>query len=109
MSSEAHRAGITPYVVRLAAYYAAMGLGVYVPQGYSWFDKVEVTLEAPWTANPEAPALSMQVLRVSFYEGVIRRRYVEFAQTLAGYGGEPLVRLISESGTLPPPIPPEEE
>jgi hypothetical protein len=95
---EAQLAGITPYVKRLAAYYAAQGLGTYMPKGYAWFDRVEVRLEGEWTGET-------QVLRVEFYERRVRQRYVEFAMSFSGFGGIPVVKLVTSTKTSPPAAP----
>lgn len=94
MSNSAHRVGITPYFLRLAAHYAALGLGEYHPQGYAQFDRVGVRLAMPWQANPN-PTESMQVLVVEFYSGKEVIRYVEFAMIPAGFGGKPIVSLVN--------------
>ena len=104
MASELQKTGITPYVLRLAAYYAAMGVGTYKPKGYSWFDRVEVNLEHPWVAADD-PLESTQVIRVSFYEGSERQRYVELLYRIAGFGGKHLLRLISDESKPPPQVP----
>lgn len=93
-TSEAHRAGITPYVIRLAAYYAAQGVGEYYPKGYPWFDLVKVSLLMPWTESIENPMASTQVLTVEFFQGSERKRYVEFAMVPAGFGGEPIMKQV---------------
>lgn len=93
MSHAAKLAGITPYVLRLAAYYAAMGVGEYKPNGYAWFDKVIVRMLMPWTPGDHITQ-STQVLVVEFMWEGVRRRYVEFAMTPAGFGGEPVMRLL---------------
>jgi hypothetical protein len=101
MASELQKTGITPVVLRISAFYAAMGVGTYAPKGYSWFDRVEVKLEHPWVAADD-PLESTQVIRVSFYTGSERQRYVEFMYRFAGFGGKHLLRLISdESKPLP--------
>ena len=48
MTKEAQLAGISPYVLRLAAHYAALGVGSYLPKGYAQFDRVEVFVKMPW-------------------------------------------------------------
>lgn len=92
--SEAHRAGVTPYVLRLAAYYAALGVGSYTPQGYAQFDRVEVRLAVPWTPVPDLTA-SQQVLTVEFWLGQRRVRWVDFSMVPSGFGGDPIVRPVS--------------
>ncbi len=91
--SEAQRVGITPYVTRLAAYYASLGIGEYVPKGYG-FDRVVVQVKQPWTADPSSVMKSMLVLEVAFFSNGRQQRYVEFALIPAGFGGEPIMKVV---------------
>ena len=93
MASEAQLVGISPYVLRLAAHYACLGVGTYQPAGYS-FDRVEVVLRMPWQPNEEDAMKSTLVLAVEFYAGRHRQRFVEFTVTPAGFGGDPIVKLV---------------
>lgn len=93
MIREAQLAGVTPYVLRLAAYYAAMGIGSYYPKGYSHFDVVTVRQLMPWHPG-EHFTDSMMVLIVEFFRGDHRERYVEFSLMPAGFGGEPIMKLL---------------
>ena len=90
---EAQLAGITPYVLRLAAYYAALGVGEYHPRGYAQFDCVTVRELFPWRPGP-TPTESALVLIVEFFHQNHRLRYVEFALTPAGFGGDPVMQLL---------------
>ena len=75
---------------RLAAYYAALGIGEFYPEGYGNFNKVVVRELMPWNAD----ALTT-ILIVEFFQGSKRERYVEFSLTVAGFGGAaPVVRLV---------------
>lgn len=94
--NEVRLAGITPYVLRLAAYYASMGIGTYRPKGYAGFDRVEVRVLLPWKAG-ETLTENALILAVEFYQADERVRYVEFALTPAGFGGKPIVRLVEEA------------
>ena len=87
--NEAQLAGITPYVLRLAVYYAALGTGEYKPKGYSSFDRVVVRELLPW--HPQVQTL---ILVVEFFRGETRERFVEFSLTVAGFGGKPVVTLL---------------
>lgn len=93
MATEAQKIGISPYVMRLAAYYACLGVGTYQPKGYQ-FDRVEVLERMPWQANSADPMKSTLILAVEFYAGKHRQRFVEFALTPAGFGGDPIVRAV---------------
>jgi hypothetical protein len=96
VSREAHRVGITPYFLRLAAHYASLGVGEYRPKGYAQFDRVGVRVGLPWKADPQNPMDSMLVLIVEFFSGDEVARYVEFALVPAGFGGKPLVSLVGQ-------------
>jgi hypothetical protein len=92
---EAQLQGITPYVLRLAAHYAALGIGRYTPKGYAAFDRIEVRQLAPWTPGPNNSITeSMMVLIVEFYSGPERIRYVEMALSPCGFGGESILKEV---------------
>lgn len=91
MSNEAQLAGISPYVLRLAAHYACLGVGTYLPKGYAQFDRIEVVLKQPWQPNDHFTE-SCLVLEVAFYSGCVKQRYVEFSLRPDGFGGIPIVR-----------------
>lgn len=93
MSKEAQLAGITPYVLRLAAHYASLGVGTYKPKGYSAFDRVEVRIKMPWQPG-ELLTESCMILVVEFFSFDTLQRYIEFALTPAGFSGKPVVREI---------------
>lgn len=92
MSTTAQLFGISPHTMRLAAYYACLGIGTYQPQGYG-FDRVEVFERMPWQADAADPMKSTMILAVEFYAGTHRQRFIEFALTPAGFGGDPIVKL----------------
>jgi hypothetical protein len=93
MATEAQKIGISPYVMRLASYYACLGIGTYQPKGYS-FDRVEVLERMPWQADSTDPMKSALILAVEFYAGKHRQRFVEFALTPAGFGGDPIIKAV---------------
>lgn len=93
MATEAHRAGITPYLLRLAAYYCCLGVGEYQPKGYANFNRVVVRELLPWSPA-ESPTQSRVVLIVEFFQNERRIRYVEFAITPDGFGGEPIASVV---------------
>lgn len=94
MSKEQQLAGITPYVLRLASYYACLGVGTYLPRGYAQFDRVEVTVKQPWQPSADFTK-SCLILEVAFMQGNEQLRYVEFALTPAGFSGRPIAQLLS--------------
>lgn len=93
MSNEQQLAGISPYVLRLAAYYAALGVGTYRPKGYAQFDRIEVRVKMPWQPGAFFTE-SCLILEVAFFSSNEMQRYVEFALTPAGFSGIPVVREV---------------
>jgi hypothetical protein len=101
MSKEQQLAGITPYVLRLSAYYAALGVGTYRPKGYAQFDRVEVRVKQPWQPG-QLFTESCLILVVEFFSYDALQRYVEFALTPAGFSGKPVVQLVPAPDVEPP-------
>lgn len=93
MSKEQQLAGITPYVLRLASYYACLGVGTYRPQGYAQFDRIEVRVKQPWQPS-SVFSESCLILAVEFFSLNVLQRYVEFALTPAGFSGKPIVKEV---------------
>lgn len=94
MSKEQQLQGITPYVLRLASYYACLGVGTYRPRGYAQFDRIEVRVKQPWQPG-ELFTESCLILVVEFFSSDELLRYVEFALTPAGFSGKPIVRIAA--------------
>jgi len=94
MSKEQQLAGISPYVLRLASYYACLGVGTYRPKGYAQFDRVEVRVKQPWQPNDHFTE-SCLILEVAFFSFDVQLRYVEFALTPAGFSGQPIVKEVT--------------
>jgi hypothetical protein len=94
MSKEQQLQGITPYVLRLASHYACLGIGTYKPNGYAQFNRVEVTVKQPWQPS-EHFTQSCLILEVAFYQGDTQTKYVEFALSPAGFGGTPIVKVVT--------------
>ena len=88
--SEAHRVGITPFLLRLAAHFAAKGIGEYKPDGDSIYDKVIVRELMPWQPG-EHFTESCLILSVDFYAGGEKQRFVEFSLRPEGFGGKPII------------------
>lgn len=95
MSNEQQLAGITPYTIRLAAYYACLGVGTYLPKGYAAFDKIVVSVKMPWQPGASFTE-SCLVLEVVFFNHDVQLRYVEFSLRPDGFAGTPVVRLVKE-------------
>ena len=107
MMKEAHRVGVTPYLLRLAVYYAAKGLGAYAPDGDALYDGIVVRELMPWKMG-DTLTESCMILSVDFYQGNERVRWVEFALTPAGFGGSPILTSagLSDQSRSPHPSPP---
>lgn len=96
--SEMHASGITPYMLKLANYYAMLGVGEYTPAG-SPYAKIIVRVKNPWQQNDENLALSMSILSVQFVyasSGIVRE--IEFCVMLGGWSGPPLLRKVESPG-----------
>lgn len=93
MATEIALQGVTPWVLRTAAFYAACGCGEYYPKGYQ-FDRVVVSIKMPWAANTENPLQSILVLEVAFYAGPNRQRAIEFMLQPCGFSGPHIVKLV---------------
>lgn len=93
MSKEQQLAGITPYVLRLASYYACLGVGTYRPKGYAQFDRIEVRVKQPWQPGVLFTE-SCLILAVEFFSNDEMLRYVEFALTPAGFSGKPIIKEV---------------
>ena len=93
MSKEQQLAGITPYVLRLASYYACLGVGTYRPKGYAQFDRIVVRFKQPWQPGVLFTE-SCLILAVEFFSNDEMLRYVEFALTPAGFSGKPIIKEV---------------
>jgi hypothetical protein len=99
--SSISKQGITPLLLRTAARYAALGVGEYETRDYAGFNKVKVAIILPWKPNLDRITDSCLVLRVDFFDGDISRRYVEFRLALDGFGGEDILKLVSDNNVDP--------
>lgn len=93
LSKEDHRIGITPIVLRRAAYYLRLGEGEYFPV-HPHYDKVVVDKIynlVPNRLNENDWAMGM---RVSFCSGGRRVRWVEFSCHVVGAGGDAILREV---------------
>ena len=94
MTDPLHRAGVTAIILRQAAYYAALGVGSYRPKGYALFDRVEVVEGIPWETNTKNLMDSTMLIRVEFFLGTHRFRWIEFNMIPTGFGGDPIMKQI---------------
>jgi len=90
-----HRIGITPIVIRRAAYYAQLGVGEYCPD-HPHFDTVLVTKLYDVTQNPTDTLEWAFGLRVSFLKNGSVTRWVEFSGRLVGAGGDDILRKVDD-------------
>lgn len=91
-----HRIGITPIMLRRAAYYAQLGVGEYLPE-HPHFDKVVVDKLYELTQNPMTPAEWAFGLRVGFSKEGRLIRWVEFSCRLVGAGGDDILRKVEDN------------
>jgi hypothetical protein len=90
-----HRMGITPILLRRAAYYLSLGVGEYHPV-HPHFDKVTVSPIYELTQNPVEPSEWALGLRVSFFQGSHCVRWVEFSCRTVGAGGDDILQKVKE-------------
>jgi hypothetical protein len=91
-SSENHRIGITPILLRRAAYYVTLGEGTYFPD-HPHFDKVVVERLYDFKQNPLDPIEWSLGLTVAFFYKGRRVRWVEFGCRTIGAGGDDIMRV----------------
>jgi hypothetical protein len=105
---EAHRAGITPYLLRLAAHYATKGIGEHKPEGDAVYDKIVIRELMPWQPGDHFTE-SCLILSVDFYANGKKLRFVEFSLRPEGFGGEPIIsETHPDPEQSPLPRPPQE-
>ena len=92
MSREALLAGISPVVLRTAAYYCSLGIGTYTPKGYH-FDKVVVVQKEPFEMK-DFLSHSGSMMRVEFWANGQLQRYIDFFQAVAGFSGRPTISSV---------------
>jgi len=93
--SDDHRIGITPILLRRAAYYLTLGEGTYFPD-HPHFDKVVVRKSYNFTQNPYTENEWSLGLEVAFYQNERRVRWVEFGCRTVGAGGDDILRVVNE-------------
>lgn len=90
-----HRIGLTPLMIRRAAYYLKLGQGDYYPC-HPHFDKVVVST----SYDIRQPCSDVggdewsQGMLVSFYKEGRRIRWLEFGCRLVGAGGDSIVKPV---------------
>lgn len=96
MQSEDHRIGITPILLRRAAYYLSLGVGEYFPE-HPHYDKITVDEQYPLTQNPSDHFVWAVGFRVSFYKDNRRVRWIDFCSTTTGAGGDPILKKVDDT------------
>jgi len=95
MTTDDHRIGITPIVLRRAAYYLALGEGIYFPD-HPHFDRVVVRKSYAFAQNPNNAREWSLGVEVAFYRNKRKIRWVEFGCRTVGAGGDDILRVIQE-------------
>ncbi len=88
-----HLIGITPIVIRRAAYYLQLGEGTYRPE-HPHFDEVRVRTLYEVSQNQDHPEEWSQGMVVSFFQAGRRVRWVEFGCRVTGAGGDAILTQV---------------
>lgn len=91
-----HSLGVTPIVIKRAAYYLCLGLGEYFPS-HPHFDKVVVEKLYDVTNNPANPLEWSVGIVVSFHQNSRRVRWIDFSCRITGAGGDALLRKVPDN------------
>jgi hypothetical protein len=91
MHKEDHRIGITPIVMRRAAYYLSLGVGEYFPK-HPHHDKVVVEKTYELIQNPTNEFEWATGMKVSFFQEGHLTRWVEFSCRTTGAGGDAILK-----------------
>lgn len=94
MSKEDHRIGITPIVIRRAAYYLTLGVGEYYPN-HPHFDRVTVERLYDITPNSDNDMEWSMGMVVSFWQGPHKTRWIEFGCKTTGAGGDSILKVTA--------------
>ena len=93
IQSEDRLIGITPILIRRAAYYITLGEGIYYPD-HPHFNKVIVEKLYDIMQNPLDSTEWALGLKVGFYQDNHLVRWIEFSCRLTGAGGDPVLRKV---------------
>lgn len=91
-----HALGITPILIKRAAYYLSLGIGEYTPD-HPHFDKVVVSKLYDIVNNPENPFEWSMGIVVAFYKDGRKIRWIDFGARVTGAGGDPILREVTGS------------
>ena len=95
LHKEDHRIGITPIILRRAAHYLSLGIGVYTPE-HPHYDRVVVEQIYDFMQNPMNENEWGLGIRVAFYQGNHCNRWVEFGCRTTGVGGDEIIKKAQE-------------
>jgi hypothetical protein len=95
MPKEDHKIGITPILLRRAAYYLSLGVGEYTPD-HPHFDKVRVETLYDLVQNPENEFEWSHGMKVSFIQDDRCIRWVDFGCRVVGAGGDPIIKEVTD-------------
>jgi hypothetical protein len=91
-----HSLGVTPIVIKRAAYYLCLGLGEYFPS-HPHYDRVVVEKLYDIVNNPHNSLEWSMGIVVSFYKENRRMRWVDFGCRITGVGGDSLLRKVPDN------------
>lgn len=93
MHKHDHLTGITPILLKRAAYYLQLGVGEYFPE-HPHFDRVVVSTNYDIQENPEDPFEWGLGLKVSFFRGEHCTRWIDFGCRTTGAGGDVIMHEV---------------
>lgn len=94
-----HSMGITPILIRRAAYYALLGIGEYITT-HPHFDKVVVSQLYEVTPNPANNGEWSFGIKIQFFYQGRCVRWVEFSSRLTGAGGDSILKKVEDNEEL---------
>jgi hypothetical protein len=90
-----HSIGITPILIRRAAYYLQLGVGEYTPD-HPHFDRVVVSKLYDIQQPDDSVEWALGLI-VSFFKNGRRIRWVDFSCRIAGAGGDQILREVQNN------------
>lgn len=90
-----HALGITPILIRRAAYYLSLGVGEYFPVDHPHYERVTVEKLYDIVNNLDNPSEWSLGIVVSFYKEGRKIRWVDFGARITGAGGDTILKEVS--------------